>query len=223
MFWFVLELIVIISGIILYFLSPINRVASMLVILIAFIGLAMSIRNYFDNKKSSELYAQVKENSERINALERDKIDLTIKEVTPSIVKYGGAVSIDLSINGIPKGGSYLFDYGDKANLDRNRVSLFVEEGGILNMTLYDDASEKYTISTSITIGQGKFHEIVAMWNKEYGEILLFVDEVMRGRVRVKSLNVELITGELTLGANLNGGYHAFVLLREIGVYSFKK
>ena len=225
MLWVILEIVAIIIGfIITWRSSSVTKLIGIFLVMAFLIALVLSIRNYcYDKNRDEKLdksYSLSQKNSKRLNVLEGfHRVD---SEYAKSIAKYGGTVFIKLRIEGIPPEGSYLFDYGNKDNLAKNRVSLYLKPDKTLNMSLYDDDSKNYEISTNIAIGMSEENEIMCLWNKRYGEIALFVNGKLRGKMEVKPLNVKPIAGELMLGSNFKGEKHACMVLHEVRIYSFK-
>lgn len=212
-----------------------------LIILFVLIGIVLVVHNQLeekhDTKYKKETTEQIKANTEQ-NRIALEKIDRLYsefkefrggKESTLSnvkgneekLLKYGGALYVQLSIHGIAAGGSYLLDYGDVKNFQRNRVYLYANDDKTISMVLYDVEGKEYRITSNAPITLKESHEIACVWNKNHGDIVLFVDNVERGKVSVKPLSVELVAGELAVGSNLNGTGQGALIVQQVAVFAF--
>lgn len=146
----------------------------------------------------------------------------TANDYAKKISQYGGALYIKVAIHGANTDGTYLLDYGDKADLTHNRVSLIAYYNNTLQMVLYDNDGVEYALPTAIDIKPSNIYDILCVWNKEYGDVALFVNGEKRGYRNIKPLKIKRIAGELTVGSNLLGKTQGSIVVQKIGVFAFE-
>lgn len=168
--------------------------------------------NYTLNKIAADLALQAKNGSKQF-----DKDGS--KQIT--FGNAGGAVILNLAFPGYPIERKCVFDYGNPKVANQNRISLFLEPGGLFTLSLFDNHQNKYELSVKKSIIANESLEITCLWNKEYGVIALAFNGEVYGKVVQEALYMAPIIGELKFGEGLQGEKGMDLLLQQIKVYSY--
>ena len=227
MAWFRVEIVfLIISGLMCFF-PPVRPVGIILFFVFLAVGFVIIFHNYKENSietaevrairiELNQLYAEFKKHTGDKGAT----LAVLAKDKTGPL-KYGGALYFRVVINGINKGGSYLLDYGGANNLTRNRVYLYVNDDRTISMVLYDAEGKEYCVTSTKSVKINQSYIIACLWNKKYGDLILFIDNEIMGKASVKPLNMEPVVGELAVGNNLSGNGQGSIIAQEVAVFAF--
>lgn len=102
-----------------------------------------------------------------------------------------------------PKG--YIFDIGD--NLIKNRMSLFVDEDGLLNWKIYESNFNIHTLKYDVNkFLKGEKFFVALTWAKE-GELIMYINGQSVSKIKLDKLNLDIRSEEMYWGSDIEGNF----------------
>jgi len=159
------------------------------------------------NNTTAKTYTETLKISGTIEPLGTGKrIDLKSKIITLKINSSGTfLMKLSLTRQKNNERTGYIFDIGD--SYVKNRMSLFVDENGLLSWRIIDKEFTIHTLRTDITsFLDGKPIGLALVWT-EAGDMDMTLNGRDVGHIRIEDLEFDIKSQELKFGSDLDGNY----------------